>query len=88
MNDTYGYAWFWWLLVRKETQVENKQEEKLVSSKGFDAPDINAFGNTFRDYDAETHRNKIVEEFYRQNHINQSVDFVSFIIDLGIFLFI
>lgn len=48
----------------------------LVSSKGFDAPDINSYGNTFRDYDADTHRKKIVEEFYRKNHINQTVDFV------------
>ncbi|GMH03359.1 hypothetical protein Nepgr_005198 [Nepenthes gracilis] len=43
---------------------------------GFDAPEINSFGNSFRDYEAESERKKIVEEFYRQNHVNQTVDFV------------
>ncbi|GAB4838960.1 Inositol oxygenase 2 [Ancistrocladus abbreviatus] len=48
----------------------------LVSVDGFDAPEINSYGISFRDYDAETERTKIVEEFYRQNHLNQTVDFV------------
>ncbi|CAO2822941.1 unnamed protein product [Amaranthus hypochondriacus] len=48
----------------------------LVSNNGFSTPDINAFGNTFRDYDAQTERQKSVEEFYKQNHIHQTVDFV------------
>ncbi|CAA0829199.1 Inositol oxygenase 4 [Striga hermonthica] len=43
---------------------------------GFEAPDINAFGHSFRDYDAESERQKSVEEFYRLNHINQTYDFV------------
>ncbi|KAL9154204.1 hypothetical protein ABFS82_10G099700 [Erythranthe guttata] len=43
---------------------------------GFDAPEINAFGQSFRDYNAESERQKTVEEFYRLNHINQSFDFV------------
>ena len=30
-----------------------------------------------RDYDAESERQKTVEEFYRLNHINQTYDFVS-----------
>ncbi|KAI7725756.1 hypothetical protein M8C21_011083, partial [Ambrosia artemisiifolia] len=47
-----------------------------VASGGFDAPEINAFGNTFRDYDVESLRNKQVEEFYRMNHINQTYEFV------------
>lgn len=29
-----------------------------------------------RDYDAESERRKNVEEFYRNNHINQSFEFV------------
>ncbi|KAJ8430903.1 hypothetical protein Cgig2_008406 [Carnegiea gigantea] len=53
-----------------------KMPKELVSSDGFSKPEANAFGNTFRDYEAETERKKIVEEFYRQNHINQTVDFV------------
>ncbi|KAL7096840.1 hypothetical protein ACP275_10G105500 [Erythranthe tilingii] len=43
---------------------------------GFDAPEINSFGQSFRDYNAESERQKTVEEFYRLNHINQSFDFV------------
>ena len=30
-----------------------------------------------RDYEAESERQKSVEEFYRINHINQTYDFVS-----------
>ncbi|XP_072984177.1 probable inositol oxygenase [Typha latifolia] len=48
----------------------------LVLDAGFIMPDSNAFGHTFRDYDAESERKKTVEEFYRINHINQSFDFV------------
>lgn len=52
------------------------QPKELVSTEGFAAPEINSYGNTFRDYEAETERKKIVAEFYRMNHINQTVDFV------------
>ncbi|KAL2928799.1 Inositol oxygenase 4 [Bienertia sinuspersici] len=48
----------------------------LASENGFAKPETNAFGNTFRDYEAATERKKIVEEFYKQNHIHQTVDFV------------
>ncbi|XP_021723485.1 inositol oxygenase 1-like [Chenopodium quinoa] len=51
-------------------------ESKLVSENGFSTPETNAFGNTFRDYDAESERRNAVEEFYKQNHIHQTVDFV------------
>ncbi|KAL7134877.1 hypothetical protein ABFS83_11G054900 [Erythranthe nasuta] len=49
---------------------------RTESQGGFEAPDINAFGHTFRDYNAESERQKTVEEFYRMNHINQSYDYV------------
>ncbi|PIN14348.1 Aldehyde reductase [Handroanthus impetiginosus] len=49
---------------------------KLESHGGFEAPEINSFGHSFRDYDAESERQKTVEEFYRQNHISQTYDFV------------
>merc|ERR1712137_445022 len=49
---------------------------KSISDEGFDAPDINAFGKSFRDYNAETERQKSVEEFYKNQHINQTYDFV------------
>ncbi|XP_021835932.1 inositol oxygenase 1 isoform X1 [Spinacia oleracea] len=48
----------------------------LVSDNGFSTPETNAFGKTFRDYDAESERKNAVEEFYKQNHIHQTVDFV------------
>ncbi|KDP33765.1 hypothetical protein JCGZ_07336 [Jatropha curcas] len=49
---------------------------KSTSADAFDAPEINSFGNSFRDYNAESERQKTVEEFYRQQHINQTYDFV------------
>lgn len=55
-------------------------------SGGFDAPEINAFGNTFRDYDVESLRNKQVEEFYKMNHIHQTYEFVSIIILLSCYI--
>ncbi|XP_068652241.1 inositol oxygenase 1-like [Aristolochia californica] len=60
-------------VVEKKTQNES---DELTLDPGFVAPDINSFGHTFRDYDAESERKKSVEEFYRMNHIHQSVDFV------------
>ncbi|XP_071911066.1 inositol oxygenase 1-like isoform X3 [Coffea arabica] len=47
-----------------------------TTSDGFEAPEINSFGHSFRDYNAESERQKTVEEFYRVNHINQTYDFV------------
>ncbi|KAI3422886.1 Inositol oxygenase [Psidium guajava] len=49
---------------------------KEASNDGFVAPEINAFGQSFRDYDAESQRQKTVEEFYRLNHVHQTYDFV------------
>ncbi|XVE74508.1 hypothetical protein DITRI_Ditri12bG0022700 [Diplodiscus trichospermus] len=42
----------------------------------FVAPHTNSFGHNFRDYHVETERQKGVEEFYRSNQINQTVEFV------------
>ncbi|KAK4756937.1 hypothetical protein SAY87_007064 [Trapa incisa] len=47
-----------------------------ADADGFVAPEINSFGNTFRDYDAASQGQKTVEEFYRLQHINQTYDFV------------
>ncbi|KAB1209261.1 Inositol oxygenase 1 [Morella rubra] len=62
------------------SQVEEKrhlyESNEVVTDKGFVAPDINSFGNSFRDYNAESERQKTVEEFYRLQHINQTYDFV------------
>ncbi|CAK9328267.1 unnamed protein product [Citrullus colocynthis] len=44
--------------------------------EGFVAPEMNSFGHSFRDYEAESERQKGVEEFYRMNHINQTYEFV------------
>ncbi|PIN14349.1 Inositol oxygenase [Handroanthus impetiginosus] len=49
---------------------------KLESHGGFEAPEINSLGHSFRNYDAESERQKTVEEFYKQNHISQTYDFV------------
>ncbi|XP_059276734.1 inositol oxygenase 2-like [Lycium ferocissimum] len=48
----------------------------MPSDDGFEVPDINAFGQSFRDYNAESERQKTVEEFYRVQHINQTYDYV------------
>ncbi|KAF5726035.1 inositol oxygenase 2-like [Tripterygium wilfordii] len=50
--------------------------QKSVTNTGFDAPEINSFGQSFRDYEAESERKETVEEFYRLQHINQTYDFV------------
>ncbi|XP_041000643.1 inositol oxygenase 1-like isoform X1 [Juglans microcarpa x Juglans regia] len=59
----------------EETKVPIEEEE-LVLDNGFVVPQINSFGHTFRDYDAESQRQEGVENFYRTNHINQTYDFV------------
>ncbi|KAG2722818.1 hypothetical protein I3760_02G144500 [Carya illinoinensis] len=59
----------------EETKVPIDEEE-LVLDNGFVVPQINSFGHTFRDYDAESQRQEGVENFYRTNHINQTYDFV------------
>ncbi|XP_062233028.1 probable inositol oxygenase isoform X3 [Phragmites australis] len=50
---------------------------ELLLDGGLVMPDSNAFGNTFRNYDAESERKKTVEEFYRVNHNNQTYGFVA-----------
>ncbi|XP_043724812.1 inositol oxygenase 1-like [Telopea speciosissima] len=65
-------------VVGTQNQDKNINEEtnELVVDGGFAVPGSNTFGHTFRDYDAESERKKSVEEFYKQNHIHQTVDFV------------
>ncbi|RZC51520.1 hypothetical protein C5167_019945 [Papaver somniferum] len=58
--------------IHKKIDTSNE----LVLDGGFLMPESNAFGQTFRDYDAESERKDSVEEFYRMQHINQSYDFV------------
>ncbi|CAD5187934.1 unnamed protein product [Musa acuminata subsp. malaccensis] len=50
--------------------------KELLMDGGFMVPDANSFGHTFRDYNAESERQKTVEEFYRMNHIHQTCDFM------------
>ncbi|CAN6564466.1 unnamed protein product [Malus baccata var. baccata] len=52
-------------------------QEITGSNEAFIAPEINSFGQSFRDYNAESERQKSVEEFYRLNHINQTHDFLN-----------
>ncbi|KAG7591664.1 Leucine-rich repeat [Arabidopsis thaliana x Arabidopsis arenosa] len=63
-------------IVEKNQGNVKEEETELVLDAGFEAPHTNSFGHTFRDYDAESERNRGVEEFYRVNHIGQTVDFV------------
>jgi len=62
-----------------QEQIQKKREEELelVLDGGFSIPHANSFGHNFRDYDVESERQKAVEDFYRVNHINQTVDFVT-----------
>lgn len=76
--------------VQKKTHadaVENKETEEKKELElevafvepppnSFAAPRTNAFGQTFRDYEAQSERQSGVENLYRVNHMNQSVDFV------------
>ncbi|MCV2423786.1 inositol oxygenase, partial [Paucibacter sp. DJ4R-1] len=48
----------------------------MPQPNSFVVPQINSFGQTFRDYEAEGERQSSVENLYRINHINQTVDFV------------
>ncbi|VVA99624.1 unnamed protein product [Arabis nemorensis] len=63
-------------IVEKNQGNETEEETELVLDGGFVALHTNSFGQTFRDYDAESERRRSVEEFYRTNHIGQTVDFV------------
>ncbi|XP_052882936.1 inositol oxygenase 4-like isoform X2 [Gossypium arboreum] len=49
---------------------------ELVSNDEFALPEKNAFGNSFRDYEADNGRKDIVEQHYKSSHINQTYDFV------------
>ncbi|XP_073116074.1 inositol oxygenase 1 isoform X3 [Elaeis guineensis] len=68
-------------IVEEKPQPATGAEEKklpidLVSNAGFVVPGNNAFGNTFRDYEANSERKDTVEEFYRKQHMYQTVEFV------------
>ncbi|KAK9054733.1 hypothetical protein SSX86_025812 [Deinandra increscens subsp. villosa] len=60
----------------QEQIAKNTPETELVLDGGFCLPHANSFGHNFRDYDVESERQQGVENFYRVNHINQTVDFV------------
>jgi len=55
---------------------DERTPNELVLDGGFEAPDSNAFGHAFRDYEKESERQAGVEKFYRTQHINQTYDFV------------
>ncbi|XVE61178.1 hypothetical protein DITRI_Ditri06bG0018600 [Diplodiscus trichospermus] len=50
--------------------------DQLVSNEEFAVPENNAFGNSFRDYEADGARKDTVEQHYQLSHINQTNDFV------------
>ncbi|XP_020873771.1 inositol oxygenase 4 isoform X1 [Arabidopsis lyrata subsp. lyrata] len=55
----------------KNSHLATKDDEAFL------APEMNAFSRQFRDYDAESERQKSVEAFYKAQHINQTVAFVT-----------
>ncbi|URE20891.1 hypothetical protein MUK42_11317 [Musa troglodytarum] len=61
-------------VTREVKSIPSDPKESLMDG-GF-VVDANSFGHTFRDYNAESERQKTVEEFYRMNHIHQTCDFV------------
>ncbi|KAJ8641012.1 hypothetical protein MRB53_017706 [Persea americana] len=63
--------------VDAEDKSISTDSNELVLDGGFAVPETNSFGHTFRDYDADSERKKVVEEFYRMNHTHQSFEFVS-----------
>ncbi|KAK8489749.1 hypothetical protein V6N11_041909 [Hibiscus sabdariffa] len=56
--------------------TQAKDDIQLVSNGGSALPEKNAFGNSFRDYEADCGRKDIVEKHYKSSHINQTYDFV------------
>ncbi|CAF1893816.1 unnamed protein product [Brassica oleracea] len=70
---------------RKQKKTEELQLDNIIPTSKtssdddvFLAPEVNAFGRQFRlDYaDANNERQKSVEEFYKTQHTNQTLDFV------------
>ncbi|KAJ4717992.1 Inositol oxygenase [Melia azedarach] len=59
----------------QEKKVHIDEKEVLLDG-GFLVPHTNSFGHTFRYYDAECERQEGLQNFYRNNHINQTCDFV------------
>ncbi|RZC51521.1 hypothetical protein C5167_019943 [Papaver somniferum] len=61
--------------INKEEEVTKEEQQDLKRDGGFEVPESNAFGHSFRDYEKESERKESVEEFYRTNHINQTYEF-------------
>ncbi|KAI3956840.1 hypothetical protein MKX01_000874 [Papaver californicum] len=61
--------------INKEEEVIKEEQQDLKLDGGFEVPENNAFGHSFRDYDKESERKASVEEFYKTNHINQTYEF-------------
>ncbi|XP_059286991.1 inositol oxygenase 5-like [Lycium ferocissimum] len=62
----------------KEKKIHDYGNDQLVlEGNQFMVPQTNAFGHNFRDYNnAQSERQKGVENFYKTQHINQTYDFV------------
>ncbi|RZC50064.1 hypothetical protein C5167_018487 [Papaver somniferum] len=61
--------------INKEEEVTKEEQQDLKLDGGFEVPESNAFGHSFRDYEKESQRKESVEEFYKTNHINQTYEF-------------
>ncbi|KAG8495833.1 hypothetical protein CXB51_009447 [Gossypium anomalum] len=65
----------WCLVDQAKGQKIQLDANELVSNDEFALPEKNAFGNAFRDYEADNGRKDIVEQHYKSSHINQTYDF-------------
>ncbi|KAH7572197.1 hypothetical protein JRO89_XS04G0218700 [Xanthoceras sorbifolium] len=66
------------IAAENETAVQVKVQvrgDDLNLDGSFVVPGSNAFGHNFRDYEKESMRKAIVEEFYKKNHIYQTYEF-------------
>ncbi|KAL0410553.1 UNVERIFIED_CONTAM: Inositol oxygenase 1 [Sesamum latifolium] len=76
-SDDEGDDLFHQLVAEEQAPREEEEEirEIAIVEVGSFAPQNNAFGNSFRNYQQESLRRIIVEEFYRENHTFQTYDF-------------
>ncbi|KAJ4952294.1 hypothetical protein NE237_029126 [Protea cynaroides] len=64
------------VMYGNQKQKIHEENNDLVLQGRFVVPGSNTFGHTFRDYNADSERKESVEEFYKQNHIHQTIDLV------------
>ncbi|KAL0374447.1 UNVERIFIED_CONTAM: Inositol oxygenase 1 [Sesamum radiatum] len=75
-SDDEGDELFGQPVAEEQAPPEEEEPREIAMVEvGFFPPQNNAFGGSFRNYQAESLRRIIVEEFYRKNHTFQTYDF-------------